>query len=73
MRPWMTSPWKPARRQGCEELAPGEFDTSALWAQTARDLVLWSHLYLKKWFRGCQVFKGSIHSLDNYQLFPEIS
>ncbi|XP_058398825.1 FERM and PDZ domain-containing protein 2-like [Diceros bicornis minor] len=31
-----------------------------------------SDLYQKKLFRGCQMSEGSIHSLDKYQLIPEI-
>lgn len=46
-------------------------DTPVPWAQTSMHSVLQSHLCLKTLFKGCQMSKGRMHSLGNYQRFPE--
>lgn len=42
-------------------------DTPVPWAQTSMHSVPQSHLRLKKLFKGCQMSKGRMHSLGNYQ------
>lgn len=70
-RHWITSLWTPARGPGRKGSEAGGFDISVLWAQSIMYLVLWSNPYVKTLFKGCQMSKGSMHSLGNYQLNPQ--